>query len=73
MAAFPFLLFVGIFGAVFAAVSSRRKLANAAWEAAARDLGITLKPTAGVLGFFGKYSMTGGVNGLRVTIDTHQS
>ncbi|NNL13061.1 MAG: hypothetical protein HKO82_05165 [Acidimicrobiia bacterium] len=73
MAAFPFLFFVGIFGAVFAAVSSRRKLANAAWEAAARDLGITLKPTAGVLGFFGKYSMTGRANGLRVTIDTHQS
>jgi len=72
MPAFPFI-FLGIFGAAIAAISSRRKLANEAWATAARELGITLKPTAGVVGFFGKYSMTGRINGLTVTIDTHQS
>jgi hypothetical protein len=69
---FPFI-FIAIAGAALAAASSRRQKSNQAWARAARELGITLKPTAGVLGFFGKYSMTGQVNGLTVTIDTHQS
>jgi len=69
---FPFI-FIAVAGAAIAAISSRRKLANEAWAAAARELGIALKPTAGVWGFFGKYSMTGRINGLTVTIDTHQS
>ncbi len=66
-------IFVAVAGAVVAAASSRRQRSNQAWAAAARELGITLKPTAGVWGFFGKYSMTGRINGLTVTIDTHQS
>lgn len=69
---FPFIFF-GIIGAVIAAASSRRKLSNQAWAAAARELGIELAPTKGVLGFVGKQSMTGTIQGLTVTIDTHQS
>jgi len=69
---FPFL-FIAVAGVALAAASSRRQKSNQAWARAARELGITLKPTAGVLGFFGKYSMTGQINGLTVTIDTHQS
>ncbi|MGI9648362.1 MAG: hypothetical protein ACR2OI_07560 [Acidimicrobiia bacterium] len=68
----PFL-FIGVIGAVMAAASSRRKLSNQAWAAAARELGIRLEPTRGVVGFFGKQSMTGTIRGLTVTIDTHQS
>jgi len=68
----PFL-FIGVVGAVMAAAASKRKLSNQAWEAAARELGITLAPTKGVFGFMGKQSMTGSVRGLTVTIDTHQS
>jgi hypothetical protein len=68
----PFL-FIGVVGAVLAAASSRRKLSNQAWAAAAQELGIALAPTKGAFGFMGKQSMTGSIRGLTVTIDTHQS
>ncbi len=69
---FP-LVFIGILGAVVAAAVNQRKRSNQSWEAAARRLGIVLKPTNGVWGAFGRPSMTGTVDGLTVTIDTHQS
>jgi hypothetical protein len=69
---FPFV-FVAIAGAAIAAVVSHRKRSNVAWEAAARRLGINLRPTSGAWGALGRLSMTGAIRGLTVTIDTHQS
>jgi hypothetical protein len=72
MVIFP-LVFFAAAGAAIAAVVNHRKRSNVAWEAAARRLGITLRPTSGAWGAFGKLSMTGSARGLTVTIDTHQS
>ena len=69
---FPFLV-IGVIGSAIAALTSRKKQANQSWAAAARTLGITLKPTGGLGGLFGRYSMTGTVRSLQVTIDTHSS
>ena len=71
----PFIPFL-IFGAVAAAIAAARASShrtNSAWAAAARELGITLKPTNVAFGFFGKLAMTGTVHGMDLTIDTHQS
>ncbi|MBT8201972.1 MAG: hypothetical protein KJO87_01565, partial [Acidimicrobiia bacterium] len=69
---FPFLIF-GAIAAAVAATRSYRQRSNAAWAAAARELGIVMKPTTGVFGVFGRMSMTGTVDELQLTIDTHQS
>ena len=68
----PFLIF-GAIGAAIVAARATRQRSNLAWAKAARELGITLKPTRGVFGFFGKMSMTGRVHAMEITIDTHQS
>lgn len=68
----PFLIF-GAIAAAVAATRSYRQRSNAAWSAAARELGIDLKPTAGVFGVMGRMSMTGTVDSMRLTVDTHQS
>lgn len=73
MPAVPFLAFLGVIAAVFATAKSRRQRSNEAWAKAARELGITLEPTRGVFGFFGKMSMSGQVHDMDITIDTHQS
>ena len=68
----PFLIF-GAIGAAIAAARASRQRSNLAWAKAARELGITLKPTRGVFGFVGKMSMSGRVYDMDITIDTHQS
>jgi hypothetical protein len=72
MPAIPFLIFGAIAAALAAARSSRQR-SNLAWAKAARELGITLEPTRGGFGFFGKMSMSGHVHDMELTIDTRQS
>ena len=68
----PFLIFGAITAAITAARASRAR-SNEAWAAAARQLGITLKPSRGVFGFAGKMSMGGPVHDMELTIETEQS
>lgn len=71
----PFLpfIFFGAIAAAIAAVQSRGRRTNEVWAEAARELGIVLKPTRGVFGFFGKMSMSGRDHDMDIVIDTHQA
>ena len=69
----PFFPIAAIMGIVIALLASRYKQANAAWAAAARRLGLVLKPSGGFGGLTGRLSMSGTTSGYAVTIDTHSS
>ena len=69
----PFFPIAAIMGIVIALLASRYRQANAAWAAAARRLGLVLKPSGGFGGLTGRLSMSGTTSGYAVTIDTHSS